>query len=114
MNLQNISKDFSHLYESELYRKLLMLIGSGSEQGIHLKELCKATQLSDRTVRKAIETLRRSGVVICADSINGYYYPVDANELFRYIKQEEHRGKSTLYTLKKAKKLYCEIYEVAR
>ena len=112
MPLQNISKTaFPQLFSNAVNCQLLSLIRSGKENGIHLRELTKITGLSDRVLRKTIEGLRRSGVVICTDCLHGYFYPDNGEELRLYILQEERRGKSTLYTLSTAKSLYRRSQE---
>lgn len=110
MALQKVNRHaFPSLYDTSLNKQLLSLIGDGKENGVHLETLVKLTGVKDRTVRKAIEYMRRAGVVICADSISGYYFPDTAEELKLYIHQEENRAHSTLYTLQTAQRLIAEV-----
>lgn len=114
MKYQSINKEtFPQLFESPLYTKILSLIGTGRDEGIHVREISRAADLDERSVRKAIETIRRAGVVIVTDCLSGYWYPDTLEELRLYIRQEERRGKSTFYTLKSARKLYKQCIEEA-
>lgn len=110
MALQEVSRNtFPQLYNNALNAQLLFMIGKGKESGVHLSALIKATGADNRTVRKSIEHLRRSGVVICADTVAGYYYPENTEELREYIQQEKRRAISTLHTLKTAQRLNKEV-----
>lgn len=104
---------FPELYSIPLYKQILLIIGKGKEQGIHLKELCKFTGTEERAARKAIEAIRRKGVVICSTALDGYFLPETIEELKQYLRQEEHRGRSTFFTIKSARKLLQELNEVA-
>lgn len=107
MSFQRIDKEtFPQLFNSPLYVKILSLIGTGGEQGVNVRDISRATELDDRGARRAIEAIRRAGVVICADCLHGYYYPETLEELERYVRQEERRGRSTFFTLKSARRLY--------
>lgn len=107
MSFQRIDKEtFPQLFESPIYTKILALIGTGWEQGVHVKDICRATGLDDRGARRAIEAIRRAGVVVCTDCLHGYYYPETLEELRLYVRQEERRGRSTLCTLQAAQRLY--------
>lgn len=113
MTLQIINKQsFPELFDNALYRQILSHIRAGSLEGVHLRELTKATGLSDRAVRKAIEEIRRAGVIICTDCVHGYFFPESIRELSSYIRQEQRRGNSTLDTIATAKALYSELQEV--
>lgn len=110
MALQEVTeKTFPELYTHPIYSKILFLLGEGLDNSLQVRELCKFTGLSNRTVRKAIETIRRAGVCIVTDQMHGYWLPETIEELQRYIRQEERRGHSTFYTLKTAKRLYSSL-----
>ena len=107
MALQEVNeKTFPELFAHPLYGKILSLLGDGIDSSLQVRELCKFTGLSDRTARKAIETIRRAGVCIVTDQMHGYWLPETVEELQRYIRQEEWRGRSTFYTLGTARRLY--------
>lgn len=112
MPLQNINEQqYPELFKSTVYCKILSMICTGRLQGVHLRELTRATGLPERSIRKAIEEIRRAGVVICTDCLHGYYFPENIRELSSYIRQEQRRGYSTLHTLSAAKRLYSELQE---
>ena len=46
---------------------------TGKENSIHSKELEERYDISGRSLRRVIGSLRRDGVAICSDE-NGYYY----------------------------------------
>lgn len=87
------------------YRDILALISTGRENAKHGGEIAPLLGMNTRELRKHLEYLRRNGVVIIGDVHNGYYFPHDLYELESYIRQEEARAKSTLYTLKSARAL---------
>ncbi len=107
--LKHKKQDFLKKFNNEPYCRIIALIGEGAEAGIHLSELVRIIGAEDRALRKAIEHLRRSGVVIASDAEHGYYFPQTAAELGAYVRKEEQRAKSTFYTLKAARKLYRTI-----
>ena len=107
MSFQKIDKEtFPQVFESPLYVKILSLIGTGWEQGVHVRDICRATGLTDRDARRTVEAIRRAGVVICADSLRGYFFPETLEELGLYVRREERRGRSVFYSLKAARQLY--------
>lgn len=111
MALQTVNEQtFPELFKISLLRQILFLLGEGMDNSIHVREICKLTGLSDRAVRKAIETIRRGGVVVVTDQMHGYWLPETQDDLSRYIRQEERRGRSTFYTLKGARQLYSALY----
>ncbi len=71
-------------------------------------EFLEATGLTDRVFRKGIESLRRAGVVVCAGD-RGYYLPGSLEEVRVYIRQEEHRARSTFFTLQSARQLAAKM-----
>ena len=73
-------------------------IGVGRENAISRRELCRATGLPDRAVRKAIEILRYDRPILTADNGLGYYIPRrDAQgrrEAAKWIETQDRRCKS--------------------
>lgn len=104
------STENARYFETEPFSRILSLIGDGQENAIHKADLIRCTGLPDRELRKTIEFLRRKGIVIISDN-SGYYFPTSENELETYIHQEEHRAKSTFYTLKSARQLLKKLKE---
>lgn len=88
----------------EPYNTILSLIGIGEDNAVHLAYITKLTDIHERELRKYIEQLRRSGIVIISNN-KGYFKPYTKAELQRYITQETRRAKSIFYTLKNARRL---------
>ena len=75
MPYQQIDKEhYPQLYKNKRQRVVLSAIGTGREQGAHLRDLHRATGFGERSVRKVIEDIRRAGVVVC-NSLDGYFFP---------------------------------------
>lgn len=70
-------KHYPQLYKNKRQRVVLSAIGTGREQGAHLRDLHRATGFGERSVRKVIEDIRRAGVVVC-NSLDGYFFPRNA------------------------------------
>lgn len=83
---------------------ILAAIGTGEDNAVHTKDLQLRTGLSERELRKTIETLRREGHVIVSCD-RGYYYPGTAAEVKRHIKKEDKRARSIMFTLRSAREL---------
>lgn len=112
MPYQQINEEhFPQLYKNKRQLVVLSAIGTGREEGAHLRDIHRATGFGERTVRKVIEDIRRAGVVVC-NSLDGYFFPDTLDELRRYIRQEERRGSSTFQTLDSARKLLQEQEEL--
>lgn len=86
-------------------------IPKGYENAISRKNLCAATGLSDRIVRRLIEEARRNTIIISNDDGTGYWiYPdnptnEEKNLLCKYVKQQESRAKSIFYALYPARQM---------
>lgn len=78
-------------------------IPTGKYNAIHTIEIQKRTGTSEREIRKTIENLRRKGTCICSGA-NGYYLPETEEELIQYIRTVKKTAKSSLYTLKTARR----------
>jgi len=100
----NISYENHSLFLEPPFNKILVQIGYGKKNSIFMKDLAEKAHLSQRDLRKAIEHIRRSGIVILSGNA-GYYFPSNKLELIKYIKQTTCTAKSTLYTLKSARSL---------
>lgn len=79
-------------------------IGVGADNATSSATLQSLTGLTAREVRKSVETLRRSGCVICSDE-HGYYRPASLSDVQRFIKKESRRARSVFYTLRSARSL---------
>ncbi len=87
---------------------LLSLIPDGEENAIHTYELRAITNLGSRELRKIVETLRRSGCVICSTNA-GYFKPASLDELRRHITRQRRLARSVLFTLRSARQLEKEL-----
>lgn len=76
-------------------------------------ELCTLTGLTDREVRRAIQSERRENVIL--NTGNGYFIPTadDVDELRAYCRQERARATTILYNLNKYESLLSD-YEKER
>lgn len=60
------------------YISQFLLAGAG--QGLHLRDLVRITQLSEREVRKQIHAERRKHIPILSNNRDGYFLPSDKTE----------------------------------
>ena len=97
---------FPRLFGDPVLSHILSLIGTGSANGIHAATIGSMVNLDDRSTRKAIEKIRR-----CSDCKHGYYFPATSDEIEEFIKREERRAKSILFTLKSARRLRRKCYK---
>ena len=99
------------LPRTEVSRKRIMsLISYGEDNAIHLSDLVRITGVDERLLRKCIESIRRSGIVIAA-SDQGYFLPDNLGELRSYRAREEHRAESILLTLKATREMEAVFEE---
>lgn len=77
------------------------ILSTGREHARTASELAAALDLDTRTVQKAIETERRNGEPICAESTEkskGYYLAATREELAACCRRLEHRIKEITKT----------------
>ena len=91
------------LYRIEPYCSILKQLKSGKENAVKGADIIKLLQTDSRRFRKAVETIRRSGVCVISGA-SGYYLPKRKEEIERYIRRTERTAKSHFYTLKTARK----------
>ena len=90
-------------------------IPTGINNAISRKNLCKATGMSDRIVRRLVEEARRETIIISNNDGSGYWiYPENPTErekelLCRFVKQQESRAKSIFYALYPARQRMKEV-----
>ncbi len=104
-----LRQEKNSLSTQEPFKRILMFIKEGAENFVSLRDLISLTGLKDRELRRCIEEMRRSGIVIISGQNGGYYFPQDAGELSRYINRESKRARSLFYTLKTARLLYKKL-----
>ena len=78
------------------------LIPRGAENAVPMRDLAKVSGLTERGVRKAIERMRRNGLVVCSGD-GGYYLPADVSELSDYLNRMTKRAETTLLCLSGAR-----------
>ena len=105
-----LNSEAARYFEIEPYSTILSSIGKGSENARHKKQLVRLTGMNERALRKAVEHLRRQGIVIISDE-SGYYYPKTADELEDYVRTVSKRARSTFYTLKSARQMLKAMQE---
>lgn len=55
--------------------KIADLLSHGAENGLHLSDLVRLTDLPERTVRQMIHQERRRHIPVLSDNKNGYFLP---------------------------------------
>lgn len=68
------------------------LLGRGSGAALSRQELEKLTGMDGRTVRRLIETERRSGTAILSDNHSGYFLPEDERETAAFVRSMRARA----------------------
>lgn len=84
--------------------KIYAALRTGEDNAVSLADMCIISGLDNRSTRLCIESIRRSGKVICS-SEKGYFLPANTLELSRYIHKERCRANSISRTLSPAEKL---------
>lgn len=84
--------------------KIYNALRRGESNAVSLADMCIISGLDNRSTRLCIESIRRSGKVICS-SEKGYFLPANTAELSRYIHKERCRANSISRTLSPAEKL---------
>jgi len=90
--------------------QVLQYLRYGRDNAVVGRDLREKTGLPDRVLRKTLEDIRRSGQVVISDT-SGYYLPATLAEVQGYIQQEEHRARSTFFTLQSARQLAERMQE---
>lgn len=98
------------LRSAEPYKTVLCCLKTGKNNAISMRAIARKTELSERNVRKAVESLRRAGECIVSDA-SGYYLPETREEVARYIRRIERTAKSHFYTLRTARHALEEFEE---
>ena len=92
---------------TENERVILSLIGEGKANGTSLRTLSTLSHLPEREMRQLIENMRRAGIIILSGA-NGYFFPADDSEIEDYVRREDKRARSIMYTLKTARRYLKE------
>ena len=68
------------------------LLLHGAENGLHLRDLCRLTDRSEREVRLQIHAERRRGIPILSDNVHGYFLPAAEGELTACVRSMRNRA----------------------
>ena len=68
----------------------------GAKNGLHLSDLTKMTDRTEREVRMMIHSERRRGVPILSNNRDGYYLPGSDAERAQCVKSLRHRANEIL------------------
>lgn len=74
------------------------LLLHGAESAISRRDLMALTGLSDRELRRMIETERRQGIPILSNCLHGYFLPGNPSERDRCVKSLRRRAKEIMET----------------
>lgn len=83
------------LFEQPPFNKILSQIRYGEKNGIFMKDHAERVNLSERDLRKSIEHIRRSGIVILSGKA-GYYFPSNKSELINILNELHVQPKAHL------------------
>lgn len=88
------------------------LLPEGAANAVSTAELLRRTGYrSKRLMTKQIEAERRAGALILSkyDADGGYYRPGSRAELENFVKSMDHRARSIMYTIQRARKALKEL-----
>ena len=77
----------------EKYQLISDLLHKGRNNGLTLQDLVKLTGMDERTIRRKIHVERKSGILIMADCVHGYFLPEDTYDVRRFIHSMSNRSK---------------------
>ena len=77
----------------EKYQLISDLLHKGRNNGLTLQDLVKLTGMDERTIRRKIHVERKSGMLIMADCVRGYFLPEDTYDVRRFIHSMSNRSK---------------------
>lgn len=87
-------------------KTVINLLGFGRKNALSRAALAALTDMTDRKVRRAIESARRDGlIIISAEDGSGYYFSNDLDKIERQYRIDYARAKSLLYRLKTMRKM---------
>lgn len=69
------------------------LLHAGAENALTLRELVQLTGEDERSIRRRIQQECKAGKLIMADCQSGYFLPVDAGDVRRFIGSMSRRAK---------------------
>lgn len=107
---QPLTPEQQQLLSTTPYSWIYERIGHGAEDATPAEAILFGHTLTDRELRKCIETLRNEGIVIASGNM-GYYFPGDYNDLKKYIQKTSKAAKSLFKSLKAARRMLREMEE---
>lgn len=95
----NSESDFIKKIATVTDCRVASMLDVGEDHGIHMGDLARILDTTEREVRKMIQNEREAGALICA-SDKGYYIPASREELSAYRHIVKERGKSAIRILR--------------
>ena len=86
-------------------KSVLRMIHYDKKHAITRQELVRKTGLSDREVRRCIERLRRTYVILNDQDGQGYYRSTETKEIYKAYRQEIARAMAILRRLKPMRRI---------
>ena len=96
-------------YEGNKFERLLSMIPDGEENAIAMSQLASFMGISERDVRKLIESARCAGNIIASTS--GYFIPTTSSELRRYYNRAKSRIRTGAKELEPVRKVLKQLGE---
>lgn len=72
------------------------LLGHGPENGLHLADLVRLTDWTEREVRRTIQAERLRGVPILSDNLSGYFLPEAEEERDACVRSLRSRAREIM------------------
>lgn len=77
----------------EKHQLISEVLHKGRDNGLTIQDLVRLTNIDERTLRKKIQAERKSGILIMADCVHGYFLPADTADVRRFIHSMSNRAK---------------------
>lgn len=90
--------DFTTSHADRQSFRVADLLHPGAENAVPRRDLMALTGLSDRMLRRQIESERRLGSPILSDCVGGYFLPVDQAERDRCVRSLRRRAGEIMET----------------
>lgn len=74
----------------------------GADNAITTKQLARLLGLNERDITSMIHALRKKGVLICSDTIHGFWLPADDEDIKSFVRQMNGRIKDMQKAMKPA------------
>ena len=87
----------------------LSFLRVGRSRGVKCNDLADMMGLDERTLRRKIQSERKTGAVIMADCKNGYFLPEGPADVQAFIRQMYHRAAEIREICKAAEEALLEM-----